>query len=113
MAVFGLERVTLVRAQLCLGIGLSRRYIVVDERDNVATAITDIVKCEAVEVNGENVVIEEDISYGHKFAIKAIPKDGYVVKYGERIGRAKSDIQAGAHVHVHNVEDIVDEVRKL
>ena len=57
MAVFGLERVTLVRAQLCLGIGLSRRYIVVDERDNVATAITDIVKCEAVEVNGENVTV--------------------------------------------------------
>jgi altronate dehydratase small subunit len=95
------------------GIGLSRRYIVVDERDNVATAIADILKGEAVEVKGKKVIIGENIRYGHKFAIKAIPRDGYVVKYGERIGRATAAIPAGSHVHVHNVEDIVDEVRKL
>ena len=92
---------------------MSRRYIVVDNRDNVATAITDIMKGEAVEVDGRRITIVDDIRYGHKFALQTIPKDEYVVKYGERIGRATAAIHAGSHVHVHNVEDIVDEVRKL
>ena len=94
-------------------IGLSRRYIVVDKRDNVATAITDIVKGVSFDIDGRIIKIVEDISYGHKFAIVDIPNNEYVIKYGERIGRAIAKIPIGAHVHVHNVEDIVDEVRKL
>ncbi len=92
---------------------MSRRYIVVDDRDNVATAIMDLMKGEKVDVNGKSIEIVEDIKYGHKFALQTIPIDGYVVKYGERIGRATANILAGSHVHVHNVDDIVDEVRKL
>ena len=37
-------------------------------------------------------------------AIEPIAKGEPVVKYGEHIGIAVSDIKAGAHVHVHNVE---------
>ncbi|MCW4012195.1 MAG: UxaA family hydrolase [Candidatus Bathyarchaeota archaeon] len=88
-------------------------FIVVDKRDNVATAIADLGKGETVEAGEWSVRLVDDIKYGHKFALVDIPENEYVVKYGERIGRATERIQRGAHVHAHNVEDIVDEVRKL
>jgi altronate dehydratase len=56
--------------------------------------------------------LTHDIPFGHKFALQDIPQDGYVTKYGAWIGRATLSISRGDHVHVHNVEDIVDEIRK-
>jgi len=91
---------------------MRRRYIVVDERDNVATAIVDLSIGEHVETLRGRIVLLGEIRYGHKFALEDIPLGGYIVKYGEQIGRATASITRGDHVHVHNVEDIVDEVRK-
>ncbi len=95
------------------GVSLYMSFIVVDKRDNVATSIADLGKGEIVEAGEWIVVLIEDIKYGHKFALKDIPLGEYVVKYGERIGRATKPIPKGTHVHIQNVEDIVDEVRKL
>ena len=36
-------------------------------------------------------------------AIKPIAKGEKIIKYGELIGIAGSDIKPGQHVHVHNV----------
>ena len=91
----------------------ARRYVVVDERDNVATVVETLKKGEVMETSLGRLKLLRDIPEGHKFALYRIPKGGYVVKYGEWIGRATVDIPAGDHTHVHNVEDIVDEVRKL
>ena len=91
----------------------TRRYVVVDERDNVATVVETLKKGEVMETTAGKKRLLRDIPEGHKFALSNIPKGGYVVKYGEWIGRATADIPAGDHAHVHNVEDIVDEVRKL
>jgi altronate dehydratase small subunit len=92
---------------------MSRRYIIVDKRDNVATAITDLGVGEKIRAGEKEIVIRQDIRYGHKFSLTGIAEGEYVVKYGEYIGRATEIIAPGEHVHVHNVEDIVDEVRKL
>ena len=89
-----------------------RRYIVDDERDNVATAIIDLKKGESFKTKSGEVVLLKSIRYGHKFALVDIPNGEFVIKYGEQIGRATLHIPRGDHVHVHNVEDIVDEVRK-
>ncbi len=91
----------------------TRRYVVVDDGDNVATVVETLRRGEVVEVGGAKLKLLRDIPEGHKFALTMILKGGYVVKYGEWIGRATADIPAGEHAHVHNVEDIVDEVRKL
>jgi altronate dehydratase len=91
----------------------TRRYVVVDERDNVATVVETLRKGEVLETRAGMIKLLRDIPEGHKFALTKIPRGAYVVKYGEWIGRATTDIPAGDHTHVHNVEDIVDEVRKL
>ncbi len=40
---------------------------------------------------------------GHKVACRPIPERTPIVKYGQQIGLAATDIKPGAHVHTHNV----------
>ena len=88
------------------------KILVINEDDNVATALEDLAVGATVSARGQETQVSEAIRFGHKFALLGIPKGGYIVKYGARIGIASSDINAGEHVHVHNVRDIVDEVRR-
>ena len=85
-----------------------RNAMIIDVKDNVAVAIEPIAKgdaavyvCEGKEVS---LPALEDITIYHKLATRDIAKGEPVVKYGEHIGVASSDIKAGEHVHVHNVE---------
>ena len=86
----------------------NKKYIIIDPSDNVATAITDLVAGSL----GDWIELLKDIPFGHKFALCDLKPGEYVIKYGARIGRVTQPILKGDHVHVHNVEDIVDEVRK-
>ena len=47
--------------------------------------------------------VEVNIKNGHKYAIRAIPKGGTVIKYGNPIGYATENIAEGAWVHEHNM----------
>ena len=84
--------------------------IIMDPKDNVATLLSDVDPGQVVQVSlGEESweeTVKESIPFGHKFALKRIPKEKNVVKYGEIIGRATQDITRGYHVHVHNVESL-------
>ena len=88
------------------------QYIIIDPRDNVATAIKNLAAGSKMQTGQGEVTLLDDIVYGHKFALADIPQGEYIIKYGAQIGRATTSISSGGHVHVHNVEDIVDEVRK-
>ncbi|UCF92879.1 MAG: UxaA family hydrolase [Desulfobacterales bacterium] len=89
-----------------------RQYIVIDPHDNVATAIMPLAAGAELATAEATITLVHPIEFGHKFALDDIPTGAYVVKYGAPIGRATADIAKGDHVHVHNVADIVDEVRK-
>lgn len=84
--------------------------VVINKNDNVATAVKDLSAGEEVyiTIDGQEVKITllSDIKFGHKFAIVDIKKGENVIKYGEVIGRATSDIKKGEHVHVHNIESL-------
>lgn len=84
--------------------------LVVDTRDHVATALRDIEEGETVLIRrGEellSVKLLQAIAFGHKIAIGDMAEGTEVRKYGEVIGRATVNIQAGQHVHVHNIEGI-------
>lgn len=89
---------------------LQRKAIVVDEKDNVASALANLKKGEVVEVKVGSklytIKLVSQIPFGHKFALGKILKGEPIIKYGEVIGRATADIEAGEHVHVHNVESL-------
>lgn len=81
--------------------------MVVDSRDNVATALSDLRPGDMVELHtGETGLVIEIISpipFGHKFSLGAITAGSPITKYGETIGIATADIRPGEHVHTHNV----------
>ncbi|MFZ5945769.1 MAG: UxaA family hydrolase [Bacillota bacterium] len=78
---------------------------VMNPNDNVATAVRDISANETVkDDNGQEITVIDPIPFGHKAAISKIPAGAEVIKYGEPIGIAVTEIKVGCHVHVHNVE---------
>ncbi len=87
-----------------------QKAIIMNEKDNVATLLTDVDKNDVVQVRtGEKSVevrVQGKIQFGHKFAMKKISKGENVIKYGEAIGQATQNIGEGQHVHLHNVESL-------
>lgn len=72
--------------------------------DNAAVALRDLERDEVCATpDGEFVTVAEHIPAGHKIALVDIPASGKVLKYGVEIGTATTPINAGSHVHVHNV----------
>ena len=86
----------------------SRGLLMLSDKDNVATALDDIQAGTEVPVRlGKDVRIVkalEAIPFGFKMAVSNISKGGTVIKYGESIGIASSEIKEGQCVHIHNLE---------
>ena len=84
--------------------------IVIKNQDNVATALRDIKPHEEITVGtgdeAKPFVVQEFISFGHKFSIKDIAHGENILKYGEVIGQATIDIRSGTHAHIHNIESL-------
>ncbi|NJL94883.1 MAG: UxaA family hydrolase [Anaerolineae bacterium] len=86
-----------------------KKAFVIEEQDNVATVVVEpIQQGETVASYGRvkdiTVTANQDIPYGHKIALRDIPRGETIWKYGLSIGSAITDIQAGDHVHIHNIE---------
>jgi altronate dehydratase small subunit len=89
---------------------VTNRFIVIDTRDNVATAVDALARGEALQAAGPNgdipVTLAADIPFGHKFALRTIATGEQIIKYGEVIGVATCSIGPGDHVHIHNVDGV-------
>lgn len=83
------------------------KAVVMHPADNVATVVVDLPAGSEVRLilNGEEkaVLLKDNIPFGHKFALSGIALAARVMKYGEAIGAASMDIEAGEHVHIHNM----------
>jgi len=80
------------------------KFILSHPRDNVATAKVPIGPGTSLALSkGKSILAREEIPFAHKIALRRIPRDGAVIKYGERIGRAIREIKPGELVHIHNV----------
>jgi len=75
-------------------------YIRLDATDNVVTLTKPLEAGSVI----ENTTTKVMIPPGHKFATTAISKGDAIRKYAQIIGYALEDIDAGDHVHVHNIE---------
>ena len=83
----------------------------INDKDNVAIAMHDIKKGEAVVVEGEELLeMLEDIEAGHKIALASISSGEKVYRYGEPIVETTRAIQTGEWVHVHNTQPIKGEL---
>lgn len=84
------------------------KTLYLSSKDSVAIALSEIPEQADVIVKADDselvITILEPIRFGHKFAVKLIRQGEDIIKYGEVIGAAVTDIPVGAHVHVHNLE---------
>ena len=85
---------------------MPQRAILLNVIDDVATALADLPAQESIHVSLDDrtveVVLAEEINFGHKFALRDIAPGEPILKYGLPIGNALSAIRAGEWVHVHN-----------
>jgi (2R)-sulfolactate sulfo-lyase subunit alpha len=78
--------------------------------DDVGVAVADLKKgarAGAVTLEGKlagNVKLRDNVPLGHKVALRDLPKDKAVIKYGRQIGKAVQAIAKGGHVHTHNLK---------
>ena len=86
------------------------QFLVHEKADNVGVATIDIKTGEVAEGlymdSQENIEMKalQDIPLGHKIALTDLNADTSVIKYGADIGRVVAEIQAGEHVHTHNLK---------
>lgn len=87
---------------------IKRKTIIINGKDNVATALDDLKAGEVIQEEVDSIKKEiklnKDIPFGHKFSLKEIPSGSPVIKYGEVIGTASKLIKVGDYVHIHNVK---------
>src|SRR5512139_1670772 len=90
-----------------MNMGGAGKAIIINEKDNVATALVslDAGREVSVKVQGriEKIRLLSDIPMGHKFALKDMKAGEVVIKYGEPMALAAARITRGEHVHIHNV----------
>jgi len=74
-----------------------------NEADNVAIARVPLSAGAELHVEGRVIHALDAIPAGHKIALEPIAPGQMVHRYGQAIGRAKVEIEAGRHVHTHNL----------
>ncbi|HYP08992.1 MAG TPA: altronate dehydratase family protein [Bryobacteraceae bacterium] len=71
--------------------------------DNIAVARVALSPGIDLLVNGSTVPVRDSVPPGHKVALKPVGVGENLVRYGQVMGRARSPIEPGQHVHTHNV----------
>lgn len=79
-----------------------KRVLLLNPEDSVAVAVSEIQAGEETNLNG--LVCKDRVPSGHKVAVKDIAPGEVLKKYGQNIGVASQAIEAGRHVHVHNLK---------
>ena len=75
-------------------------FIRLHASDNVVTATASLEVGTKIETTETTALIPRN----HKIATHNISKGEAIVKYAQIIGYASEDIEAGAHIHTHNVD---------
>lgn len=83
-----------------------------EPQDDVGVAVMDLKKgatIGAMTLEGKEagkVKLLNHVPLGHKVALRDLPRDKPVLKYGRPVGKAVQNIARGAHVHTHNVKTL-------
>jgi altronate dehydratase small subunit len=87
------------------------RAFQIQPQDNVATLIDDAPPGPVTILGATpgEITARENISRGHKIALREIAADQPIIKFGVPIGHATQPIQPGAWIHLHNLASDFDE----
>jgi (2R)-sulfolactate sulfo-lyase subunit alpha len=83
-----------------------------EKDDDVGVAVMNLAantEIGAASLEGVHIgtfTLIENVPLGHKVALRALSQGKHVIEYGRTIGQAVQAIQAGAHVHTHNIKTL-------
>lgn len=85
-------------------------YLKINANDNVAVVLADVLAAgDVVEVDGQRVVVQQEVARGHKVALVDMCAGQQIVKYGYPIGHLTQAVNAGEWIHTHNLKsDLCD-----
>ncbi|NDL66847.1 UxaA family hydrolase [Anaerotalea alkaliphila] len=79
-------------------------FLLINPADSVGVALQDLPAGTVCKTEVGEVTLLSDIPAGHKFALQDIPAGRDILKYGQPIGHASTDILQGEHVHTQNLK---------
>lgn len=84
---------------------LSDVALQLSERDEVAIALQPISAGTTLRLgaDGRELTVGQDVPRSHKLALTDLAVGAQLHKYGQSIGRLTTAVQAGDHVHSHNL----------
>lgn len=81
----------------------SVNLVLLSAEDDVAVAPVTIAAGGRGAAGARTIITRDVIPAGHKVALRSLRAGEPIHKYGQVIGAATTDIEAGEHVHVHNL----------
>jgi len=78
--------------------------ILLHSADDVVIAKENLEAGAVIRAAGAQLQLRQSIRAGHKIARRRVATGSPLRRYGQIIGYATSDVEAGDHVHVHNLE---------
>jgi len=89
---------------------VAARAVKIHPADDVAVAVQALTAGDELMLEGERVVLADDVPTGHKVALHPLARGQTVIKYGFPIGAATAPIACGAWVHSHNLKTCLEGV---
>ena len=83
---------------------METKYLKINPADNVAVAIVALPAGEKLIVDGKEIVLNEDVPAGHKFALQDLAEGENVIKYGYPIGHARTAKKQGDWMNENNIK---------
>lgn len=79
-------------------------FILLHPDDNVLVCRQHAFRGQSITLDGDIVVLSDEITVGHKIARRDLKAGEKIIKYGAPIGSMKTDAARGTHVHMHNMQ---------
>ena len=83
---------------------MKHRVLKVNPNDNAMVALTDLVKGEVINYEGEAYILQDAIPAKHKFTTSRLEAGGQVIMYGVLVGTAQVELPAGSLLSTSNLK---------
>jgi altronate dehydratase small subunit len=83
---------------------LDPRLVLLSPEDNCLIACSHLAAGAVVQLESGSATLPREIGLGHKLARRVIPAGEKVLKYGAIIGSLRMPVEAGDHIHTHNLD---------
>ena len=83
---------------------MEKTFLQINRADSVVVCLQPMKKGEIINVDGIDIVINQDTPAGHKVLLKDTAKGEDIIKYGYPIGHAIEDLKAGDWVNENNLK---------